>query len=197
MASGAYQAWTTYREHRIAELLDAHAEMGGTGRGRRWRTGQVNWALTVRLTGEFQGFSRDLHDEASDVYSSRVASGNPALGAMLASLLKSDRQLDKRNPTPEALAYDFDRFGFELWPTLRAMDATNEGRERKLKALVEARNAISHDDTAKLARLKQDGYPITLTTIRSWRSSLGELARQMDRAVAAQIVAVVGGVSPW
>lgn len=187
----------TYRRHRIDELFAAHAQMGGTGRGRRWRTEQVNWALTVRLTGEFQGFSRDLHDEASDVYAHQVAEGNSALETMLATLLKSDRQIDRRNPMPEALARDFGRFGFELWPVLRARNATNERREKELKALVEARNAISHDDRARLAGLVREGYPIRLTTIRSWRSSLDTLARQMDRVVSAQIVAVVGGMSPW
>lgn len=197
MPSGAYQAWTTHRQHRIAELLDAHAQMGGSGRGRRGRTEQVNWALTARLTGEFQGFARDLHDEASDVFASRVGSENAALRATLAALLKSDRQIDKRNPMPEALAHDFDRFGFQLWPALRSIDMRNKDREQKLKALVEARNAVSHDDTAKLTRLERDGYPIRLATIRSWRSTLDGLARQMDRVVAAQITAVAGGIQTW
>lgn len=97
---------------------------------------------------------------------------------------------------PEALAHDFDRFGFQLWPALRSVDMRNKDREQKLKALVEARNAVSHDNTAKLTRLERDGYPIRLATIRSWRSTLDGLARQMDRVVAAQITAVAAVSKP-
>jgi hypothetical protein len=171
--------------------------MGGEGRGRKWRTEQVNWALVVRLTGEFQGFGRDLHDEASDALAARAAAGNPALELVIAAMLKSDRRLDRGNPTPDALGNDFLRFGMELWPALKAEDVRNELREKRLRALVEARNAISHSNAGGLSRLAADGYPIDLKTIRRWLSSLRGLTRNMDNVVANQIAQVVGGTRPW
>lgn len=41
----------------------AHAH-GWDRPGRRYRTGQLHLALIVRLAGEFQGYARDLHDQA-------------------------------------------------------------------------------------------------------------------------------------
>jgi hypothetical protein len=160
--SNAYTEWDSTRRSRFDELLDAHSEMGGKGPGRRWRTEQVNWALVVRLTGEFQGFSRDLHDEASEALSVRAAP-----------------------------------VGFELWPSLKSKDVQNDLRQQRLKALVEARNAISHSNPNGLARLEADGYPIDLRTIRRWLSSLHGLALNMDDVIADQIALVVGGPPPW
>jgi hypothetical protein len=116
---------------------------------------------------------------------------------VIASLLKSDRKLDRRNPMPEALADDYARFGMELWVSLKSTDRRNEIRERRLRALIEARNAVSHADAGGLARLKKDGYPLDLRTGRIWLSSLKGLARNMDAVVADQIVRVVGGPRPW
>lgn len=59
--SDAHADWIGQRQARLAELFAAHATIGGSGRGRRWRTSQLNWALTLRIAGEFQGYARDLH----------------------------------------------------------------------------------------------------------------------------------------
>lgn len=142
MASAPLSEWESKRRGRFNELLDAHKEMGGEGRGRRWRTEQVNWALVVRLTGEFQGYSRDLHDEAAYALALRAAGGNQQLELVIATTLKADRKRSRGNPTPDALGRDFSRFGMELWPSLKAEDIRNEIHEKRLRALVEARNAF-------------------------------------------------------
>jgi hypothetical protein len=112
-------------------------------------------------------------------------------------MLKSDRRLTRGNPTPDALASDYSRFGMELWLSLRAKDVRNELREKRLKALVEARNAISHSNAGTLVRLAKDGYPINLKTIRRWLSSLQGLALSMDAVVADQIARVTNARRPW
>jgi hypothetical protein len=61
VASKALALWRTERTRHLDELLGAHRLVGGTGRGRRWRTSALNEALVLRLAAEFQGFARDLH----------------------------------------------------------------------------------------------------------------------------------------
>ena len=43
-----------------------HANVGGTERGRRYATQQINRAYAVQLASEFQGFCRDLYSECMD-----------------------------------------------------------------------------------------------------------------------------------
>lgn len=38
---------------------------------------EFNWALTLQLAGEFQGFARDLHDLAVDHFATAVSGATP------------------------------------------------------------------------------------------------------------------------
>jgi hypothetical protein len=66
-----------------------------------------------------------------------------------------------------------------------------------LAALNEARNAIAHADDNKLLALRGRGYPITLTTVRRWKTSLDGLVRTMDDVVGAYLGRLLGTGSPW
>ncbi len=70
--------WRKERGERLDALLDAHLHIGGAAQGRRWRTAVHSEALLLRLAAEFQGFARDLHEQACDVFASWVAPSNPA-----------------------------------------------------------------------------------------------------------------------
>jgi hypothetical protein len=70
MTSVALNAWRSTRAGRLDRLRSAHTAIGGSGRGRRWVTEELNHALVLRLAAEFQGFARDLHEESSPVIGS-------------------------------------------------------------------------------------------------------------------------------
>lgn len=197
MTSGALGRWQTDRAGRIDQLIDAHAVIGGAGPGRRWRTEQVNWALILRLAGEFQGFARDLHDEAVDFFATSAAPANPALAQQTRSLLTRNRQLDKGNAQPSSLGADFGVFGMLLWNDLRAADRWTENRHVHLEQLNRARNAIAHDLAGELAQLRSEGYPCTLKNVRRSRSALDGLASTMDAAVSSYLATLFGGANPW
>lgn len=197
MPSDAYVEWGGQRQARIAELLAAHATIGGSGRGRRWRTSQLNWALTLRIAGEFQGFARDLHTLAVAHFVDSVAQGNTALGNVIQVQLTTNRALDHKNATPSSLASDFGRLGLELWPTLRVASSQALRWQVSLEALNKARNAIAHVNEDDLGRLAGDGYPIRLRTIERWQRNLDGLASTMDDVVADYLDRLLKRGRPW
>ena len=99
MPSVALVSWQTDRQQRIEELNAAHRAVGGRGPGRRWRTRQLNWAMTLRLAAEFQGFARDLHDLAVDHFATTASGGNTQLAGVLRERLTTNRQLDRQRAT--------------------------------------------------------------------------------------------------
>lgn len=68
MPSKSFQAWRNERSVALDELEAAHQSVGGTGRGRRYATQQINQAYTVLLCSQFQGFCRDLQVECADYF---------------------------------------------------------------------------------------------------------------------------------
>lgn len=196
MPSAAYAQWSGTRKKKLDELFAAHSTVGGRGPGRRWRTTQLNWAITLRLAGEFQGFSRDLHDEAADILCSPVT--DPGLSAVLRSGLSRSRKLDKGNAQPAALGNDFSYLGISLWPALKNANPRAATWNSDLDSLNTARNAIAHDDQDEFLKLQNLGrYPITLQVIKRWRRSLDALAGTMDDVVGDYLAGFLGGQRPW
>ena len=66
MPSQSLIRWESAQARDLDEFESAHQALGGTGRGRRYATRQVNQAYTVLLTSQFQAFCRDLHSESVD-----------------------------------------------------------------------------------------------------------------------------------
>src|SRR5438477_12133485 len=66
MPSQAYRRWVRTRSMELDQIQAAHTRLGGTARGRRYTTQQINRAYAVLLASQFQGFARDLHTEAAD-----------------------------------------------------------------------------------------------------------------------------------
>jgi hypothetical protein len=197
MSSLAYARWTGYRAEMLDQLMSAHAAVEGSGRGRRWRTEQLNWALTMRLAGEFQGFCRDLHDDAVDFFEVTV-SPSPTVASVIHALLTANRKLDKGNAHPGALQQDFELLGLDLKSGIfAASPARGLTRWVALGKLNEARNAIAHANHAKLITLRQEGYPIVKRTILTWRSQLDALAETMDDVVARSLGTLLGVGRPW
>lgn len=197
MTSDVLDRWKGERAARLDQLVLAHKEVGGTGPGRRWQTEQLNWALILRLAGEFQGFCIELHDLAAREFAVRVGGRNQPLQSTLLGLLTRARQLDRGNAHPDSLDSDFGRFGGSWWPTVQRGDARTEDRLDHLRRLNRARNAIAHSDLGRLEALAREGYPVKLVTFRRWRSALDGLTGTMDSALATILSGVVGGDVPW
>jgi len=197
VSSVAYLTWHGQRQSRIDQLLQAHQTIRGSGPGRRWRTEQLNWALTFRLAGEFQGYARELHDLAVDHFVDVVAQSNSRLANVIRTRMTRERMLDKGNAHPGSLGEDFGRLGMTLWPTLEVAHPLAGVWNKDLTALNEARNAIAHVEEGRLVRLRQDGYPITLATTRRWKRSLDGLVETMDDVVSDYLDLLLGAGRPW
>jgi hypothetical protein len=186
--------WRTVGQAEIDELLAAHHAIGGTGPGRRTATQQINYALLVQLASQFQRYCRDLHGLSADAV---VSTAQPAYRYALRVAFTLGRRLDRQNANTGTIGDDFGRFTPGFWSAVDALGPSFAGRRRKLDQLNAWRNAIAHQD---FARLGVD--PLTastradLPTFRSWRSALDQLAGGMDR-VMYRVVAATIGHAPW
>lgn len=191
--------WTSRRAANLAELFDAHAQVGGVAPGRRWRTQQLNLALILRLAAEFQGYCRDLHDLAADEFSAQAGQSNASLRQIIRGQLTQGRKLDSGNAGPGNVGSDFARFGIRLWPEVEKRRPRRASAWNKsMDALNAARNAVAHDDRAGLAKITADGYRLTeLKTMKNFQRDAGQLAVVMDDVVASHLGTLFGGTKPW
>jgi len=193
MASSALSRWQSDRAKTIDELLSARATAGKEGA----REKQLNLALVVRLAAEFQGFARELHDQASATFAAWGSAGNTHLADVLRERMREGRQLDHGNAQPGSLGSDFGRLGFQLWPALAKRNIASAAHQDTLDRLNRARNAIVHDNETDLETLEHEGYPITNTTLETWRSDLDSLAGTLDTEVAERLGTLFGQSAPW
>src|SRR4029077_9204700 len=109
MPSRASRHWSRTRSTELDEVEAAHTLLGGTARGRRYTTQQINRAYAVLLASQFQGFARDLHTESINYLVAVI----PDLGfrAAMRQELLWNRQLDSRNANQGTIGGDFGRLG--------------------------------------------------------------------------------------
>src|SRR5260221_7408947 len=115
MPSHSLISWNGERADALNEIENAHAMVGGSERGRRYATQQINYSYAALLSSHFQGFCRDLHSECID----RIVAATPAQfkGFFRAEFLWN-RTLDKGNPHPGGIGSDFNRLGIQFWPSV-------------------------------------------------------------------------------
>jgi hypothetical protein len=195
MASGALNQWCTTRRARLDELYAAHTAVGGAGPGRRSATAQLNWSIALCLASEFQGYVRDLHDEASEVLIDRAYVATPAHESVLRNVLTLNRELNKGNATRSNLKQDFSRFGFGVLDEVKQYDR-GEGWLKALDQLNLARNGIAHSDKAKVAQAA-GGTALRLSHVKSWDGSTRSLTKALDKITADQLAVLTGGGRPW
>jgi len=193
MPSISYRRWRTTRARALDEIAEAHAAVGGSARGRRYTTQQINRAYAVLLAAQFQGFCRDLHSECIDHLLSVIAPP-AALYSLVQREFIRGRQLDRGNAQPNSLAYDFRRLDIQIWDVLGRVDRAAGSWRDDLEELNEWRNAIAHQDftSAKLGGI----INLRLSRVKRWRTSCNRLARAMDE-VARQEMMRLTGASPW
>lgn len=190
--SGAYHRWVGERTTRLQRLFEAHAAVQGSGPGLRLRTQQLNWALVLLLSAEFQGFARDLHDDSSLAFASLSASSQD-LRTIILSRFRGDRQLDRGNAHPGSLGNDFGVLGVQMWRDLeKRWPAANVQWQADLSSINEARNAIAHSVSGRIQTLD-----LRVRTVRRWWSSLDRLTGRMDDVVRVRFMTLFNGTDPW
>jgi RiboL-PSP-HEPN len=194
MASVSYDQWRTTRAKDLAQIAKAHAAVGGTKRGRRYATQQINHAYAVLLASQFQGFCRDLHTECVTHVLSSITS-NPTTQLLIRAEFTRNRRVDRGNAQPASLEEDFGRFGMtKFWGELQKVDARSTIWKDQLENLNHWRNAIAHQDfdPTKLGGTTN----LRLATVRRWHAGCRRLARTIDEAMRRQLQ-VVTGTFPW
>jgi hypothetical protein len=192
MPSPALTAWSTSSATALSQLEAAHRAVGGTRAGRRTNTLQLNYAYVLLLSAHFQAYCRALHSDSTQLL---VEAIDPGIASVLDANLTFARQLDRGNAQPSAIGADFNRLVFEFWTVVKAADARNTARQRKLEDLNDWRNAIAHHDI-ETRRADLRPREVTLAACRSWRGALDGLANSFDRVLAAHLATLLGS-RPW
>jgi hypothetical protein len=127
--SSGLDKWIEERCVGLDSLENVHGKVTGKQRGRQRATGHLNRALFVALSAEFQGFCRDLHEDAAIhiTESIRLAPENAKIAPVVLNALvrervlsdiaksEKERRLDKGNANVAALATDYSMLGMDLW----------------------------------------------------------------------------------
>lgn len=191
MASRSLTKWNTVRAEALDEIENAHATVGGTERGRRYATQQINYSYAAILSSHFQGFCRDLHSECIDHILGMV----PAqLRVFTRVEFIWNRSLAKGNPHPGAIGSDFNRLGIDFWREVYALDARNERRRELLQELVDWRNAIAHQDFDLVAA--GGSATLHLARVKERRRAVHALTRHFDQVMYNYLQALLGA-APW
>lgn len=192
MPSNSLQHWKTTRIVELEEIENAHLQVGGVARGRRYATQQINHAYTMLLSSQFQGFCRDLHSESVDHIVRCVTPRS--LHAVLRAEFTLHRKLDRGNPNPGNIGSDFNRLGMMFWAQVRAQSRWNQVRISHLEDLNNWRNAIAHHDFDP----GQLGGTISLrlAMVRRWRKACESLAAVFDFIIGNHIAQMTGS-QPW
>lgn len=192
MPSSARRYW---RDERLVTLDHFERAVAGTrssGPGSRAAAQQLVHSYVLALSAQFQGFCRDLHDEAVR----HIASLIPVapLADLVGYELVVGRRLSTGNPNPGNLGADFRRLGLDLWDALVSHAPRIETDRHALESLNVWRNAIAHQD---LDPVRLGGRAsLTILTVRRWRATCDRISRSLDAVVRAQLVSL-GVRAPW
>ena len=191
MPSVSHQQWKSTRAATLDEILKAHKAIGGTGRGRRYATQQINYAYAVLLASQFQGFCRDLHSECVDYL---VPTITPvSFQSLFRAELMRDRHLKRGNAQPDSIKADFGRLGIDFWTEVSNFDSRNRQRRALVDELNKWRNAIAHQDFDPT----KIGPSTVLRIIQVAQvAACDQLADAFDEVMRSHLLNLTG-VSPW
>lgn len=193
MPSKALSTWRTERAARIDRLQSVQVVVKDAGSGRSWLADELIHPMILRLTAEFQGFTRDLHNETLAAMIGVLAPTEVAAQDAIRAAYLAARRLDRGNAESRSLGNDFGLFGLEFWGELADRFGQRAERWREdLRFLNIVRNGLAHDDTRKTNEATAAGWPLTLGSIRRWRASMDGLAAGMDRMVDEHMQRVFG-----
>ncbi len=188
----ALERWHTERRTALNSLVAAHAAVLAQTRDRS----VIDWldlALFVGLAAEFQGYCRDLHDDAASRIARTGRSVTDLQFQVVRGALVRGRKLDTGNAQPASLGSDFQALGLRIWTKVAAEFPGRAAHWRStLAELNSARNAIVHS-TDELAGLIQE-QPLDRNTFERWRGTLDDLANGLDRIVGAYLERLTNAV---
>lgn len=194
MPSVARSSWTTSRAKRLNQLAEAHRLRREDNPGNPAPLEAVNWSMILVLASEFQGFARELHDEAAEFLASSMAQGDQNYFEIIRNNLTAKRELDSANAKPTSLSADFKRLGIsDIWADIEGADHEGARWHNQLGVLNAARNAIAHHNPGKLQTL---GVAINANTTRSWRAACNGISKQMDAILRTYLIGTTRR-KPW
>jgi hypothetical protein len=193
MPSTALATWRGDRALRLDELEAAHRSIGGTNRGRRFATQQLNRAYAVLLAGQFQGFCTTLYALSVDAI---VTTLPPNVRGPAGANFNRALMLHRGNAGPGNIGNDFGRLGVDVWSAVYALHPSIRNRNRHLQELNEWRNAIAHDDFPMPKFAQGRDTVLHLYVVKSWRRACNKVATDMDECMR-QYLGQLLGTSPW
>lgn len=192
MPSDALLAWQSVRMPRLQNVEADCLYLAAMHAATPDRVQEHIRSLAVLLTAEFQGFCRDLHGEGADKLVDSVTPG--ILQAVLRLQCLYGRKLDTGNPNSGNLGADFNRYNFDFWAAVLALDPSHVARRHRLAMLNAWRNAIAHNnyDPAELGGTTT----LTIVQVREWRADCDAFATTFD-AVLRDYLQTTTGLPPW
>ncbi|WP_156525551.1 MULTISPECIES: hypothetical protein [unclassified Gordonia (in: high G+C Gram-positive bacteria)] len=190
--SPAYSRWCSERCAALDSLEHVHSKMTGKRRGRQYATDQLNLALFVSLAAQFQGYCRDLHDDAAVQIALSLVPGSERQAPVVLNALVRSRKLDVGNASTGGIGNDFAVLGMPFWPNVKAAYPSKGPKwNATLDSLNVVRNAVAHSQADKLADVRRE-QPLSLATFKKWRSSLNGAASGFDSVVGAYLQNLTG-----
>ncbi len=192
MPSSSRRRWLDERLATLDHFERALHSARSSGPGSRGVTQQLVQSYAVALSAQFQGFCRDLHDEAVQHLATLIQL--TAFAEVVRLDLLMGRRLNTGNPNPGNLGADFGRLGLELWGALTKHDPRVANDRGALESLNVWRNAIAHQD---LDPTRLGGRTsLSIATARRWRTSCDRISRALDAVVRTHLV-WLGVRRPW
>jgi hypothetical protein len=187
--SRALAVWKSDRSLALDEFEEIHKSLASKTSGIRIARLQINQAYALMLSGQFQGFCRDLHIEAIDHFSGLIQP--QPLEGVIQLLMKEGRKLDSGNPNPGNLGSDFNRFGLKFWDEVLAYSPSMKGHKIELEVFNGYRNEIAHQKFNL-------GKPIAIThsQVKAWRKSCDVLATAFDATLGSHLMKMTS-IAPW
>ncbi|MPZ33868.1 MAG: hypothetical protein GEV13_23235 [Rhodospirillales bacterium] len=191
----ALDFWLEIQSSRLDEFEGAHKAVGGSGRGRRFATQQINRAYAVLLAAQFQAFCRLLHDECTRALIGSIPSAD--LQVVARANFFTGLAMDRGNANPGNIGSDFGRLGLKLWDELNALNPKNALRNKQLNELNVWRNANVHEDFRDRGTFPAGQRTILrLPKVREWRRTCDSLASDMDGLMHGYVGKLMGR-PPW
>jgi hypothetical protein len=146
-------------------------------------TEQLNEALVLRVTAEFQGFVRDLLDLAT-IKIVRGSGCGQAYQAQIIAAMSRNRAIDRGNPRLDAIEEDLSRLGLQrVRQQLSGKNPSHADDVARLQKLVELRNALAHAEQVRLRSLSRTGTKATKRYVALSRACLGRFASALDKVM--------------
>jgi hypothetical protein len=192
MPSDTFIAWQTIRVPRLNNIEADCLHLGALYPTDPDRVQEYVRSYAVLLSSEFQGFCRDLHSECADRFVSSVVP--VVLRNMLRAQCVYGRKLDTGNPNASNLGADFNRYAFDFWPAVFALDPAHDARRHRLAMLNAWRNAVAHHDydPAELGGTTT----LAVSQVRDWQSDCEAFATAFDVVMRNRLFATTG-LAPW